>query len=139
LLTQLQKARLGQEADTTGSVRFEVIEPPNADFKSVPPSRSQLIAAVLVLALGAGAGLAYLRDRLNPVFWSPITLAVVTGVGVLGVVTSAFPEALDRTSRRNLVWYSAAVASLVAVAIVLLRASQLGLSFVPPGVGLGRG
>jgi hypothetical protein len=46
LLTQLEKAKLGQEADTNGSVRFEIVEPPNAEYRPVSPRRSLLVVIV---------------------------------------------------------------------------------------------
>jgi polysaccharide chain length determinant protein (PEP-CTERM system associated) len=138
LLVQLQKAKLGQDAESNGSLRFEVIEPPNADFRAVRPSRTLLLGVVLLVALGAGIGLAFLRHKLNPVFWSPVTLAGATGVGVLGVVSSAFPES-SGSGRRELLWCSAAAAGLVLVAVVLVKISLLGLITLPAGVGIGRG
>jgi len=139
LLVQMQKAKLGQDAESDGSLRFEVIEPPNADFQAVPPSRTMLIGAVLVAALGIGIGLAFLRHKFNPVFWSPINLASTTGVGVLGVVSPAFPESSGVSARRDLLWCTAMAAGLVLLAMALLWISHLGLITVPPGVGLGRG
>ncbi|MDB6100265.1 MAG: hypothetical protein JWO52_264 [Gammaproteobacteria bacterium] len=135
LLTQLQKARLGQQADSSGAVRFEVIEPPNANFKPSPPSRSQLIAAVLAAALGVGGGVAYLRHQLNPVFWSAVGLAAMSGATVLGVVNSAFPEAATRERRRDALWYALGVVGLLAVALLLVRANQL--SWLPHGMERG--
>ncbi len=79
LLTQLEKAKLGQEADTNGSVRFEVVEPPNAEYRPVAPRRALLVLAVLAMALGIGAGLAYLVQMLKPVFWSVRTLSRLLG------------------------------------------------------------
>jgi polysaccharide biosynthesis transport protein len=135
----MQKAKLGQDAESDGSLRFEVIEPPNVEFQAVPPSRTMLIGAVLVAALGIGIGLAFLRHKFNPVFWSPINLASATGVGVLGVVSPAFPESSGVSARRDLLWCTAVAAGLVLLAMALLWISHLGLITVPPGVGLGRG
>jgi polysaccharide chain length determinant protein (PEP-CTERM system associated) len=139
LLVQMQKAKLGQDAESDGSLRFEVIEPPNADFQAVPPSRTMLIGAVLVAAVGIGIGLAFVRHRFNPVFWSPIKLASTTGVAVLGVVSPAFPVSSGASARRDLLWCTAVAAGLVSMAMALLWISHLGLITVPPGVGLGRG
>jgi polysaccharide chain length determinant protein (PEP-CTERM system associated) len=139
LLVQMQKAKLGQDAESDGSLRFEVIEPPNVEFQAVPPSRTMLIGAVLVAALGIGIGLAFLRHKFNPVFWSPSKLASTTGVGVLGVVSSAFPESSGVSARRDLLWCTAVAAGLVLLAMALLWISHLGLITMPPDLGLGRG
>jgi polysaccharide chain length determinant protein (PEP-CTERM system associated) len=134
LLTQLEKARLGQEADLSGAVRFEVVEPPNADYKPVTPPRSAMIVAVLLLALGAGGSVAYVRHKLLPVFWSAKTLAAQTGAMVLGVVTFAFPDSRLASARRALLWYSTSVSSLVLVGIAVFGLSHSGLRIVLPGI-----
>jgi polysaccharide chain length determinant protein (PEP-CTERM system associated) len=137
LVTQLEKAKLGQEADTSGSVRFEVIEPPNAEFKPISPRRSVLVILVLCLALGAGGAVAYLLQRLSPVFWSAKTLARLTGARVLGAVGSAFHDGVARESRRDLIWYSFTVACLVALGAIALAFSLTGRHLVLPVKGLG--
>jgi polysaccharide chain length determinant protein (PEP-CTERM system associated) len=135
LLTQLEKAKLGQEAEASGSIRFEIIEPTNADYRPKSPHRLIIIPAVLALALTAGAGVAYLRHRLTPVFWSSKTLLAVTGTRVLGVVSGAFQDSQRRKARRDLLWYSAVAGSLVLVAGAAVCASQLGLRFMLPPLG----
>jgi polysaccharide chain length determinant protein (PEP-CTERM system associated) len=136
LMVQLQKAKLGQDAENNGSLRFEVIEPPNADFRAVPPSRTMLLGVVLLVAIGAGVGVAFLRHKLNPVFWSPFALGGTTGVGVLGVVSSAYP---DGGGRRELLWCSVAAAALVMIAVALVQISLHDLIALPADVGIGRG
>src|ERR1700683_4286989 len=102
LLTQLEKAKLSQEADTNGSVRFEVVEPPNAEYHPVSPHRVILVLVVFVAAIGVGGALAYLIQKLKPVFWSVKGLTAFTGVTVLGAVSAAFPKAIDRRRRLDL-------------------------------------
>ncbi len=138
LLVQLQKAKLGQDAENTGSLRFEVIEPPNADFRAMPPSRTMLVAAVLVLAMGAGLALGVVRSRSNPVFWSPSSLASMTGIGVLGVVDTAFPVASGRAVRRDVLWSSLALVGLIVLAGVLVCVSRSDLIKLPADIGIGR-
>jgi polysaccharide chain length determinant protein (PEP-CTERM system associated) len=126
LLTQLEKAKLGQEADTNGSVRFEIVEPPNAEYKPVSPHRALLVVAVLGVALGAGAGLAYLIQVLKPVFWSVKTLAEYTGATVLGAVSPAFPQALLRRKRWDVSFFTLFAGSFFLLAAVVLGFSLLG-------------
>jgi polysaccharide chain length determinant protein (PEP-CTERM system associated) len=137
LVTQLEKAKLGQEADTSGSVRFEVIEPPNAEFKPISPHRSILVIIVLFLALGAGGGVAYLLQRFRPVFWSAKALARVTGARVLGAVGSAFRDRESLESRRDLIWYSFTAGCLVALALIALAFSLTGRHLLLPLKGVG--
>jgi len=126
LLTQLEKAKLGQEADTNGSVRFEIVEPPNAEYKPVSPHRNLLVLAVLGLSLAAGAGLAYLIQILKPVFWSVRTLAEHTGATVLGAVSPAFPQTLLRRKRWDVAFYTVFAGSFFLLAAVVLGFSLLG-------------
>jgi polysaccharide chain length determinant protein (PEP-CTERM system associated) len=135
LLTQYEKAKLGQEAENSGSVRFEIIEPTNADERPKSPRRGLLIAVILVAATVLGGGVAYLRHRMAPVFWTSKSLTAATGKRVIGVVSGAFPDTLGRNSRRAMLWYSAAAAGLLVFAIVVIRANQLGLRFVLPTLG----
>lgn len=132
LLTQLEKAKLGQEADTSGSVRFEIVEPPNAEYRPVSPRRSMLVIVVLLLAVGVGGGLAYLLQKLKPVFWSVKTLADSTSAVVLGAVSAAFPLTLRRRRRWGFVFYSLATSCFMLVAIVVLGFSILGLHLTLP-------
>ena len=128
LVDRLQKARLGGEAEATGSVRFEIIDPPTADFKPVSPKRSPLLVTVLVLALGAGAAVAYLFTLLKPVFHSARQLAELTGVAVLGVV-SASRVVGNMVSTRGLYWrYSLACGTFVVALVVVVL---VGRAYAP--------
>jgi polysaccharide chain length determinant protein (PEP-CTERM system associated) len=126
LLTQLEKAKLGQEADTSGSVRFEIVEPPNAEYHPVAPHRSLLVLAVLAVSVGIGAGLAYLIQLLQPVYWSVRSLAEATGATVLGAVSPAFPQALLQGRRRDLSLYTMFAGGFLLLAAVVLGLSLLG-------------
>jgi polysaccharide chain length determinant protein (PEP-CTERM system associated) len=132
LLTQLEKAKLGQEADTNGSVRFEIVEPPNAEYRPVSPPRSALVLAVLGLALAGGAGLAYLLHRMQPVFWSVRRLAEDTGATVFGAVSAAFPKKLARRSRWDGALYTVVTGGFVALAVVVLGFSWMGMHLTLP-------
>jgi len=126
LLTQLEKAKLGQEADTNGSVRFEIVEPPNAEYRPVSPRRSLLVVIVLALAVGCGAGLAYLLQIVKPVFWSVRTLSESTGATVLGAVSSAFPKTLYRRKHWDVAFYTIAASTFGLVAVAIFGFSLLG-------------
>ena len=132
LLTQLEKAKLGQEADTNGSVRFEIVEPPNAEYRPVAPHRTLLVLMVLALSVGCGAGLAYLIQLLKPVFWSVRTLAEHTGATVLGAVSPAFPQALLRRKRWDVSFYTLFAGGFLLLAVVVLGLSLLGQHLTLP-------
>ncbi len=135
LLTQLEKARLGQEADTSGTMRFDMIEPPNAEFAPVFPKRTLFVAGVLAAALAAGAALAYALNRLRPVFWSVNTLAAISGVTVLGAVSTAFPGKMKGDTRSRVMAYSAAAGALLAACGMALLLGRAGFRLALPGHG----
>jgi len=127
LVTQLEKAKISQEADTSGSVRFEIVEPPNAEYRPVSPHRTLLVLLVFALALAGGGAIAYLMQLLNPVFWSVRALTASTGVTVLGAVSGAFPNRLRLRRGVDMTLYTIVAAGFVAVAVLVLGFSWLGM------------
>lgn len=125
LLAKSEKARLGEQAGNAGSVRFDVVQPPTAAFEPVWPHRARWIAAVLVVALALGAGLAYGLYQLHPTVNSATGLTQLTGVRVLGVVGAAFPQQALRAARRERFGIAlAAFSFLVAFAVALALSSS---------------
>jgi polysaccharide chain length determinant protein (PEP-CTERM system associated) len=126
LLASLQKARLGERADDAGSVRFEVVQPPDATLGPIWPRRKLFLAAVLAGALAAGAALAYGLNLLYPVASSATALTRTLGVRVLGQVSIAFPRRERRRLRRDVLQLSLASACLVGAFGVAVVLSQIG-------------
>jgi polysaccharide chain length determinant protein (PEP-CTERM system associated) len=134
LLQNYEKARLGERADDAGSVRFDIVQPPTAEFGPVWPRRRTLLAAVFALALLAGAGTAYGIHQLRPVFATAASLSQLTGATVLGVVSLAFPERARFRSRRDSVLLSMTFTCLLlafAAAVVLSAAGFRLNGWVP--------
>jgi polysaccharide chain length determinant protein (PEP-CTERM system associated) len=117
LLANYDKARLGEQADNAGSVKFEIVQPPTVSFLPAWPRRTRLLIEVFLAALGVGGALAYQLNRLKPVVVSATALAQLTGVTVLGVVGSAFPSKTARSHRRQ-VWGVSVAIGLVVIAFV---------------------
>jgi hypothetical protein len=89
---------------------------------------------VVVVALAAGAAFAYVRNLLQPVFWSPKRLAAKTNLPVLGSVTGAFPDAVGRIARWDLLRYSLATAALLFVAAAMVAVNVLGSRLLVAGL-----
>jgi len=132
LLVNLQKARLGERADSAGSVRFDVVQPPSAGFGPVWPRRKLAMLLILFVALAAGLGLGYGLNYLYPVISSSEALKAV-GVPVLGQVSAAFPQRERRTFRRDLWWISLATGCLVVAFGVAVMLSQAGYRLIVSG------
>lgn len=135
LVERLEKSRLGEEAATSGSVRFDVIEPPHADFGPISPMRSLLLLAVPIVSLLIGAGVAFLMHQLKPVFTTARALADFTGLQVLGAISMSWVDQQQRDMKRAFWRYGAAVAALFVVSIIVLQMSRMGLRLgSQPGV-----
>ena len=120
LLARLDSTRLGQQAASTGLVKFQVIDPPSAGFKPVSPNRPLLIIGALLAALAAGAGIAYLLHLLRPVFVSARQLGAITGLTVLGAVSLAWADKHRLEQRRSAMRYALGTASLVLLDVAVL-------------------
>jgi len=113
---------LSQKAYDTDSVEFRVIDPPAADQRPVAPRRTEMLVALLVAALGAGAGLSWLLSQVRPVFATAASLREICGLPVLGVVSTAWASRHRLRRRITGLVFVGAVAALVglfAVAVVL--------------------
>jgi polysaccharide chain length determinant protein (PEP-CTERM system associated) len=112
LVERLGKAELGQDAETDGGRRFEVLNTPSASFSPVTPRRLPLSIAVLVVALLSGALMAVVLNHARPVFLDTGTIQRVTGLLVLGEVCTTSLDKHRAAMRGSLVRLVAALAVL---------------------------
>lgn len=126
LVERLERAKLSEQAEETGVVRFEVVDPPNADFLPVAPNRPLLIVAVLLAALTTGGALAYLLHELKPVFANVRQLNEITGLPVLGLVSMTWLERHQAQQRRAAIVYACAASGLfLSSGVVLVAQSRV--------------
>jgi len=128
LVDRLEKARLGGDAEATGSVRFEILDPPAADIHPVAPKRTLLLLGVLAAALAGGGAVAYLLTTIRPVFHTAQQLSEITGLAVLGVVSASRDPVKDATLRRQYFRYSMACTALIIALVVVVL---VGTAFSP--------
>jgi len=130
LVQSRETQQLSQQASTTDQVDFDILNPPRVEPKPVAPRRLMLLAAVLAVSLGGGAGLAWLLAQLRPVFSSARALRDISGFPVLGSVSRVFLDPQLMAKRRfALVSFSVAILGLV-----LLVGSVALIELVGPGV-----
>jgi polysaccharide chain length determinant protein (PEP-CTERM system associated) len=127
LLESYQKARLGERADSAGSVRFEVVLPPTAPAIPVWPKRTQLLAGIWLAALAVGAGIAYALHTLKPIVSSVAGMNELTSFPVLGVISVAFPSRRRAERIRQLWSFSAVTACLLIMFVVVFALNRSGL------------
>lgn len=124
LLQRLDRARLGQQAAATGTIKFQVIDPPTAQYKPVAPNRPLLIIAALIGALAVGIAAAYGLHLLRPVFVSTRQLGAVTGLQVLGAVSMAWYDRYRASRRRGSVAYVGWIVALFVLGVAILFMQQ---------------
>jgi polysaccharide chain length determinant protein (PEP-CTERM system associated) len=130
LLERLEHSRVGEQAEATGIVKFEVIEPPAVSFSPISPKRSPLLAGAFMVAVAAGAGVAYVMSLLKPVFLSTRQLAAVTGLPVAGAVNMARLKTYRARHHMGIALYLGTAAALFFVAMeVLLRQELISALF----------
>jgi CHASE2 domain-containing sensor protein len=96
------------------------------------PRRRRSLAGVLFAALIVGAWLAFALDRQKPLVRASGAPEELSGIPVLAVVGSAFPERARRTRRREL-WNAALVTACLIVACgVALMLSHNGVRITVP-------
>jgi polysaccharide chain length determinant protein (PEP-CTERM system associated) len=130
LIESRETQQLSQQASTSDRVDFNILDPPRAGPKPVAPRRLMLLAAVLALTLGSGAGLSFVLAQLRPVFSSARALRELSGLPVIGSVNPVLvdPQVLAR-QRFAVVSLSAAI-----IGLVLLIGGFAVLDLVKTGV-----
>jgi polysaccharide chain length determinant protein (PEP-CTERM system associated) len=113
LVQRLETAKISQDADRTGIVKFQVIDPPSVALEPVAPKRGLMIAGVLLLGLAGGIGVAYLLNQLRPVFQNARSLSELIGLPVLGCVSRTWTARYRAQARIHLMAFAGAVATLV--------------------------
>lgn len=115
LVRRRETASLSEQADRTGTVKFEIIEPPAAALEPVSPNRPGLLIMVLFAGLAAGAALAWLLNQLRPVFHTVRSLAEATGLPVLAAISRTWVDRHRQQRREELLKFSAAALLLIFV------------------------
>ena len=122
-----ERAKIGDQAEETEAVRFEVLDPPAAKIEPVAPNRPLLHIAGLLLGLAAGGGLAFVMHQLRPVFTSSRLLNEVTSLPVLGVISKTWLGKHRHRRRSELIRFSVAASALLVVFVFVLRLSDAGI------------
>jgi len=126
LLQRLAVAELSESAEQSEDVKFRVIDPPTYPDDPSAPDRPLLVALVLLVGLGSGAGLAFLRDQINPVFSSARMLEKTIGLPVLGSVQVMHTVERQRWRVAQITTFSGGLIALIALFVVVLFMHEEG-------------
>jgi polysaccharide chain length determinant protein (PEP-CTERM system associated) len=137
LLSNYEKARLGEQADSAGSVRFEIVQPPTASFSPVFPHRVLLLAVVMIASVVFGAAVTWLMALLRPVVGTAQGLTKLTGLPVLGVVSAAFPGRIRADAQRSMMRFAAGMGCLLFAFLIVLLLSRAGFRLAMHSTGAG--
>lgn len=116
LLARREAAQLSGDMETSGSMaEFRVVDPPRASSTPVAPNRPLLLLAVLLGSIGAGAGVALLRDQIRPTFFDLRSLRDFTGMPMLGAVTMIAGPGQQRRDRLDALVFSGSALAYVGL------------------------
>jgi polysaccharide chain length determinant protein (PEP-CTERM system associated) len=130
MVERLEVAKLSESAEKQGVVKFQIIDPPIVGLEPVAPNRGLLLLAVLIVGLGAAAGLMYLLNMLRPVYQNTRVLAEHTALPVLGAVSRTWLPEQKTAQRRNQFGLAGAAGLLAFVCTVVVLWSDTGARIV---------
>lgn len=110
----------GQVETQTDAVQFKVINQPTLSNVPSAPNRPLFLAGVLLIGLGAGAGVAFALGQLRSTFPTAAKLEKTSGLPVIGSISQMLTSAQrgDRTRKLRLLY--GAFGGLVGVFALLL-------------------
>jgi uncharacterized protein involved in exopolysaccharide biosynthesis len=117
---EIDRKRQGRQLE------FRIIEPPFSGQQPVAPDRPRLLLMVLLAALAAGAGAAFILHQLRPVFISGKAVYEELQIPVLGSVSMAWtPKARWRHRRTEAVFLGALVALVGGFGLLFVRLPEV--------------
>jgi polysaccharide chain length determinant protein (PEP-CTERM system associated) len=130
LVARRESALMSGKLENTSNVaEFRVIDPPRVAPKPVAPNRLLLMPVSLLVAIGAGLGMAFVMSQVRPVFFDGVTLRQVTQLPLLGVVGLIASDESRRRESRSLMRFI-----MACVAFLLLYAGGMAVLSIHSGV-----
>ncbi|NIJ60741.1 XrtA system polysaccharide chain length determinant [Qipengyuania flava] len=121
LLKDREEMRLRGQVETERSAfQFEVIDPPTAPRAPAAPNRPLLLLGVLIVGLGAGAGVAFVMGQLKSSFTTAERLERALDMPVIGTISRSVTEAARAHEKRRMKQFFGGVGGLGAVCFLLL-------------------
>jgi len=125
LLERLESARLADQVQQDNeAVSFDILEPPREPLLPAAPNRLLLNLLAMLVGLGAGAFVAFVLNKLDPVFFSTSHLKQALELPVFGNL----PRSAARTPPDELRPVAINVGVLVLVCVVINVVGRSGLA-----------
>jgi len=126
LLAQRGQVALHGEAQSqTDTAKFNVIDPPTAPRAPVAPNRFLLLTGVLIAALAAGIGAAFLMGQLRATFPTQARLEKASGMPVIGSIGEVVTRAQSEERAKKLKLFLGGTAALGLAYMLLLGVEVL--------------
>jgi polysaccharide chain length determinant protein (PEP-CTERM system associated) len=122
LVTRRNSAEISRSADEdTQNVKFKIIEEPRVAKQPVGPPRVIFYTLVLVMAVGLGVVLSFLKSQLSAVILNGTHLKTLIGRDqVIGMIENANAKEVKHTNKIKAAIFFAAVAAVLFVYATLL-------------------
>ena len=122
LMNKLMEAKVaqGMEESQRGE-RFTIIDPAQLPERPYKPNRIAILLIALVLGLGAGVGMAALREALDDSVKTMDQLVSLTGVPVLSAISLMETDQERRSRRLKKLWWTLVILGLIALALFLVH------------------
>jgi uncharacterized protein involved in exopolysaccharide biosynthesis len=115
LLSRREQAQISGDMESNANVMdFRVIDPPQVPAVPAAPNRRLMITMVLLGAIAAGIGFAFLISQLRPTFSDERRLREVSGLPVFGTVIMAWTPAQKAKRRKGLIGFLFSCLSLLS-------------------------
>ncbi len=123
LVMERDQIRLrGQAESQTDAVQFRVVKEPSLSNVPAVPNRPLLLAAVLIVGIGAGVGAAFALGHLRTSFPTAAKLERASGLPVIGSISQMLTGEQRAERKQKMKLFYGASAGLVAVCAMLLVA-----------------
>jgi polysaccharide chain length determinant protein (PEP-CTERM system associated) len=138
LVARRESARISEDVEQTGQdVRFRVIEPPRTPATPIFPGRLKFSAAILLVGLGAGAGVALFLSQMFPVVYGRRMLGDLSGRPVFGAVTRVWTPAARWKLRLDFAVFAMAAALIIPAFLLAVYIQLTGRSLMAAVTSLG--
>jgi hypothetical protein len=101
-------------------VQVRIIEPASRPTLPSSPNRPLLLFAILIVGIGAGAGVAWALGQLKTSYSTADRLARATGLNVLGAIPETLTAAQTELCKQKLKWFAGAAGALGGAFLLLL-------------------